>query len=120
MCMTMPTTSDVQDELEQPGRISVSLDYRARAAILQLPLEEQKAIHAGIAMLARYGLSDRRVRRVHGLSIGDERGPVYEMRAPGATDLRIFFTVSEHEGKTVFSVTDVLHRRALQNIARGS
>jgi len=118
------TTSHVRDEPELSGPIHVRLDYRARAAIRQLAAKDQAAIYAAIDTLTRYGLPDLvregRAHLVIGLRVGDGHGPVYDMRVPGATDLRIFVMASESEGDTVLVVTDVLRRSALRTIARGS
>ncbi len=122
MATQATTTSHVQDEPELSGPIPVRLDYRARAAIRQFDATNQAAIYAAIETLTHDPLSDlartRQVRVVRGLHIGDGHGPVYEMRVPGAADLRIFVTTAESDGDTTLVVTDVLRRSALQTIAR--
>ncbi len=122
MATRATTTSHARDEPELSGPLSVRLDYRARAAIRQFDATDQAAIYAAIDTLTRDGLSalarDGRAHLVKGLHIGDGHGPVYEMRVPGAADLRIFVTAPENDGDTILVVTDVLRHSALQNAAR--
>ncbi len=125
MAMTTQAKANfqVQGEPELSNPVSVRLDYRARAAIRSLSAKDQEEIHATIDMLVRYGLPAltraRRARRVIDLSVGDGRGPVYEIHTPGATDLRIFVIALESEESTTLIVTDVLRGTALRNAARG-
>lgn len=124
MATRATTTSHVQDEPELSGPLPVRLDYRARAAIRQFDATDQAAISATIDTLTGDGLPamvrDGRAHLVQGLRIGDGHSPVYEMRVPGAPDLRIFVTTSESDGDTMLVVTDVLRHSALRTIARGS
>jgi len=67
--------SHVQGEPELSSPVSVRLDYRARAAIRPLSAKDQEAIHATIAMLARYGLPALiRVRRARRVNRSERRG----------------------------------------------
>lgn len=120
---TQVTRSHARGEAEPSASLSVRLDYRARAAIRQLNAENQAAIYATIDALALYGLPalarEGRARLVVGLRVGDGQDPVYEMRALGAPDLRIFVVARPGDGGTTFVVTDVLRRSALHNAARG-
>lgn len=119
---TQVTASHARGEPEPSAPLPVRLDYRARAAIRQLNTEDQAAIYDAIDALALRGLPaltrEGRARLVVGLRVGDRQDPVYEMRALGAPDLRIFFVAPWSEGGTAFVVTDVLRRSALQNAAR--
>jgi hypothetical protein len=98
----------------------VSIDYRARAAIRQLDPAEHASVYAMVDRLAREGLESLakagQAHRVVGLRLEDGRAPIYELRVPQATDLRIFVSAT-NDGKNSV-VTDVLRRDALQNAAQ--
>jgi hypothetical protein len=119
---THATTPLAQGDVEPSNETPIRVDYRARAAIRQLSAEDQAAVEATIAMLTRQGLAALakvgHVRHVIGLSGTHGHGPVYELRVPGARDLRIFFIRSEGEEGENLVVTDVLRRRALRNAAQ--